>query len=238
MPFAASISHRAMLPSLSEAITGGSVLGRTCRTPENHQNRLAGASTDTNDVIGLQSSLFHAKEQQLSISCLACHRGPAGPWAGQLVLLCPRGRSPGKQRGTAASTGEKRRGPQHKLSRSWDVRGGVLGDSTAVSTKTVASSPLAGSFQQEDRDVQQDFDQRKKKSPCTGHLCTDMESDIKYRRPPNKDGRGHAVPRRLQSHLTKLQSEVMQGVPEGPRHCLSIDKAGQTQLLSVSPSMP
>ena len=50
---------------------------------------------------------------------------------------------------------------------------------------------------------------------------------------PSTDSRGNKVPQRLLRDLKKLQSEVMQRMPEGPRHCLSIDKSGGTQLLTV-----
>ena len=53
---------------------------------------------------------------------------------------------------------------------------------------------------------------------------------------PSTDSRGNKVPQRLLRDLRKLQSEVMQKMPEGPRHCLSIDSSGQTRVLTVSPS--
>ncbi len=55
--------------------------------------------------------------------------------------------------------------------------------------------------------------------------------------PPSTDSRGNKVPPRLLRDLKKLQSEVMQKMPEGPRHCLSIDRSGETQLLTVRTSM-
>ena len=54
---------------------------------------------------------------------------------------------------------------------------------------------------------------------------------------PSTDSRGNKVPPRLLRDLKKLQSEVMQRMPEGPRQCLSIDRSGGTQLLTVRPFM-
>lgn len=50
---------------------------------------------------------------------------------------------------------------------------------------------------------------------------------------PSTDSRGNKVPPRLLRDLKKLQSEAMQRMPEGPRHCLSIDRSGETQVLTV-----
>ena len=46
--------------------------------------------------------------------------------------------------------------------------------------------------------------------------------------------KGIEAPRRLLLDLQKLQSEVKNSVPEGPRTYLRMDKSGQTQILSVS----
>ena len=51
--------------------------------------------------------------------------------------------------------------------------------------------------------------------------------------PLDTDSRGSKLPQRLLRDLKKLQGEMMQSMPEGPRHCLSIDRYGQTQLLMV-----
>ena len=45
--------------------------------------------------------------------------------------------------------------------------------------------------------------------------------------------KGIEAPRRLLLDLQKLQSEVKNNVPEGPRTYLRMDKSGQTQVLSV-----
>ena len=55
--------------------------------------------------------------------------------------------------------------------------------------------------------------------------------------PPSTDSRGNKVPSRLLRDLKKLQSEAMQNMPEGPRHCLSIDRSGEAQLLTVRTHM-
>ena len=45
--------------------------------------------------------------------------------------------------------------------------------------------------------------------------------------------KGIEAPRRLLLDLQKLQTEVKNSVPEGPRTYLRMDKSGQTQILSV-----
>ena len=62
---------------------------------------------------------------------------------------------------------------------------------------------------------------------------TGMESN-NQENAPLIGAKGIEAPRRLLLDLQKLQSEVQNSVPEGPRTYLRMDKSGQTQILSVS----